>query len=442
MKNSLAVAIEALSWMAYSGLGERTALFKSAEQLGVDDPNELRQAHRLIMETTRFRNRLELLASRAMGSNLTNKTPHGVSSFLKIVAYLKFERHASEKELERNVGWARQALGWKQLQPYEEAVAKLVSGTVDTQTNSLPESERLSIETCHPDWFVERLITVFGRDIAIKILSRNLHPLPPYVRLNSLKIPNKDERMRIASQLLGEMVPKIANTWRLDRVGGVLLKSNLIQNGVAVIQDLASMIASLVAAPQAGSKVLDVCAAPGNKTSHLADLMRNQGVICSIDVSEKRLSHWKKEMNKLGVSIAFPIRADARRIPLKEDFDVVLVDPPCSNTGVFARNPSAKWKITQARVKEFSLKQASILQSSSERVRRNGTLVYCTCSILPEENECVLEAFLRERPDFRVVPQTPFLGSPGHRGFDLCQRFHPNLHECNGYFIAKLQRTD
>jgi len=442
MKDSLAVAIEALSWMAYSGLGERTALFKSAEQLGVDDPNELRQAHRLIMETTRFRNRLELLGSRATGSNLTDKTPHGVSSFLKIVAYLKFERHASEKELERNVGWARQALGWKQLQPYEKAVAMLVSGAVDAQTHSLPESERLSIETCHPNWFVERLITVFGRDVAVQILRRNLRSLPTYVRLNSMKIRNEDEKKRIVSQLAGEMVPKLADTWRVDRPGGVLLKSNLLQHGVAVIQDLASVTAGLVVSPRAGCKVLDVCAAPGNKTSHLADLMGNLGAIYSIDISEKRFFHWKQEMNKTGVSIAIPIRADARRIPFKEDFDVALVDPPCSNTGVFARNPGAKWKISQTRIKEYSLRQFSILKAASDRVRLNGILVYCTCSILPEENEYVLEAFLRERPDFKVVPQTPFLGSPGLRGFDLCQRFYPHLHECNGYFIAKLQRTD
>jgi 16S rRNA (cytosine(967)-C(5))-methyltransferase len=442
MKDSLAVAIEALSWMAYSGLGERTALFQSTEQLGIDDPDELRQAHRLVMETTRFRNRLEFLASRALGSNLMEKAPHGVSSFLKIMAYLKFERHASERELQRNVGWARQVLGWKELQPYEKAVAKLVSGAIDAQTQSLPESEGLSLETCHPDWLVERLINVFGRDSALQILRRNLRSLPTYVRLNSLKIRNRDEKKKIASQLTGEMVPKLADTWRVDQLGSVLVKSNLLQQGVVVIQDLASAAAGLVASPQPGSMVLDVCAAPGNKTNHLAELMRNKGVIYSIDISEKRLSHWKQEMNRTGVSIAVPIRADARRIPLKEEFDVVLVDPPCSNTGVFSRNPSVKWKISQARIKEHSLRQYSILQAVSERVQKSGTLVYCTCSILPEENESVLEAFLRQRPEFKVVPQTPFLGSPGLRGFDLCQRFYPHLHECNGYFIAKLQRTD
>ncbi len=92
-------------------------------------------------------------------------------------------------------------------------------------------------------------------------------------------------------------------------------------------------------------------------------------------------------------------------------------------------------------VNEFALRQYAILQAASNYVKPNGTLVYCTCSILPEENEFVIEDFLRNSPEFRVVPQAPFLGSHGLRGFDLCQRFYPHIHECNGYFIAKMQRT-
>ena len=169
--------------------------------------------------------------------------------------------------------------------------------------------------------------------------------------------------------------------------------------------------------------------------------MQNQGEVYSIDISSRRLAHWKKEIARCGCEIAKPVRADARRIPLRAEADLVLVDPPCSNTGVFARNPAGKWRLTAAKVNEFALKQYSILAAGSEQVGDKGILVYCTCSILPEENEYVIEAFLRKNPEFRVAPQTPFLGSQGLRGFDACQRFYPHLHECNGYFIAKLQRT-
>jgi 16S rRNA (cytosine967-C5)-methyltransferase len=170
--------------------------------------------------------------------------------------------------------------------------------------------------------------------------------------------------------------------------------------------------------------------------------MQNEGEIYSIDISSKRLGNWKSEMERTGVTIAAPIRADARTMPFKLAADVVLVDPPCSNTGVFGKTPSMKWKVTPSRVRQFASQQYSILQAASQHVDTGGTLVYCTCSVLPEENEMILEEFLRSAPNFRMTAQTPMLGLPGLRGFDQCQRFYPHIHDCNGYFIAKLQRLD
>jgi 16S rRNA (cytosine967-C5)-methyltransferase len=198
----------------------------------------------------------------------------------------------------------------------------------------------------------------------------------------------------------------------------------------------------LVASPKQGEIVLELCAAPGNKTSHLAALMDNKGEIYSVDISERRLSRWRLETQRTGVTIAHSILADARKIPSHVEADVVLVDPPCSNTGVFARNPSIKWKTSTANIDEFASRQRLILEAAAAHVRRNGTLVYCTCTVLPEENEFVIEDFLRREPTFRLVPQTPFLGSPGLRGLALCQRFYPHIHECNGYFIAKMRKMD
>jgi hypothetical protein len=111
-RESLAVAIEALSWIAYAGIGERAALFKAGEQLGVGRPIELRQAHKLIMETARYQNRLESLIQISGAEHKNQRTPHGVTSFLKILAYLRYIENISERDLEQNVKWARQVLGW------------------------------------------------------------------------------------------------------------------------------------------------------------------------------------------------------------------------------------------------------------------------------------------------------------------------------------------
>ena len=426
--------------MAYSGIGERTALFKAAEQLEVG-PGDLRQAHRLIMETTRFQNRLEHTLSRALSSDQLNRAPHGVTSFLKILAYLTYLTSVSDMELERNVSWARQVLGWKELHPYEETIALIASRTLTIDTHQLTELERLSLETCHPQWLVERLITIFGRGFALQLLRWNLRPISNYVRVNPLKL-DIASNYALPSHIRGSPIKQLSGVWQLEGSTEAITRSGLWAEGKIVIQDLASITTGLIASPSAGSRVLDLCAAPGNKTSHLASIMGNKGEIYSIEISSKRLSHWCREMERTSSSIASPIRADAGRIPTSLDCDLVLVDPPCSNSGALAKNPSIKWKITPARVNEFVSRQHAILREASKHVRLDGTLVYCTCSILPEENEEVIQSLLSCNPDFKLTRQEPFLGSPGLRGLDLCQRFYPHIHNCNGYFIAKLKRVD
>jgi 16S rRNA (cytosine967-C5)-methyltransferase len=434
MKNSLAVAIEALSWMAYAGLGERTALFRAADELNVGDSGELRQAHRLIMETTRFQNRIDYVISQVIPDEEIARTPHGIRSFLRIVAFLKYVQSASQIALERQVGLGRQVLGWKNLHPYEKQIAAIVGGRIDQP--SLRESNRLSLETCHPVWFVERIVKIFGRAFALRFLRRNFKPVPSYFRINPLKAVDKPRSSVIG---LGVRIEGVDEVFRSDKKTGPSSRS--IESGAIVVQDLAGIVAGLVASPKPESTVLDVCAAPGNKTSHLAAQMHNRGEIWSVDVSSRRLSYWRSEMVRCGCEIAEPLRADARRLPVRVEANVVLIDPPCSNSGVFARSPAGKWKLTPARVSEFALRQYAILQAAAEHVTWNGVLVYCTCSVLPEENEFVIDRFLRRNPDFKLTPQSPFLGSPGLWGFELCQRFYTHVHECNGYFIAKLVKA-
>ncbi len=437
--SSLAVAIEALSWMAYEGVGERTALFRAADQLGVERPSDLRRAHRLAMETTRYLNRLEALIW-ASGTESDRRTPHGIANFLRILAYLTYVEKKPQRDLEQNVRWARQILGWKELLPFENKLALIASGTLTRATHEISEHELIALRTCNPLWFVKSAIQVFGRTFGLGILGQSLKLLPVYVRVNSLKNQaNRSEEM--ASEFHAESLEQLQDVLKISRPKTALTRSEPYASGQIVIQDLASIVTGLVCSPKRGSIVLDLCAAPGNKTSHLASAMGNTGEIYSVDVSERRLAHWTKEMTRTGVSIASPIRADARAIPAKMKADVVLVDPPCSNTGVFPRNPDVKWNVTAQLVKELAEKQHEILTAAAEFVKPSGTLVYCTCSILPAENELLIEDFLKRHHDFKLVPQTPFIGSPGLRGLDLCQRFYPHLHACNGYFIAKLKHV-
>jgi len=436
-RDSLAVAIEALSWMAYSGIGERTALLKASSQLNIQGIGELRQAHKWIMETSRFQNRLDWVIAQAVPDDIVKVAPHGIRSLLRILAYMKVVDSKPRADLEKTVSWGRQVIGWGDLRPYEEHIARLVSTTQDPLTSRTSEFEKLAVDTCHPAWYVQKLVTNFGRPFALEILRRDLFRVGTFARANSLKM----SRDRSIETTLGAVqIDGLDEVYSIIKPARGSERAKLASNGEIVIQDLGSIVVGLVASPSPGDVVLDICASPGNKTSHLAAQMRNEGEIYSIELSRTRCLQWKKEMNRTGCSIATLIRGDARKLPLRIQGKVVVVDPPCSNSGVFARNPASKWRVTPVRLKELVRSQEEILQAASQAVIEGGTLVYCTCSVLPEEDEYIVETFLRKNPEFDLVQQAPFLGRQGLRGLSLCQRFYPCFHDCNGSFIAKMRK--
>jgi 16S rRNA (cytosine967-C5)-methyltransferase len=436
-EDSLAVAIEALSWMAYSGVGERTALLKASRQMNITGLGDLRQGHKWVMETSRFLNRLDWIISEVIPNRVTEDTPHGIRSLLRILAYVRFVDSKPTVVLERMAAWGRQIIGWRELHPYEECIARLASASTNPSTNFLPEVERLSVDTCHPTWYVRHLIRSFGRIFALRVLKRDLTPVANYARANELKTETGSS---LGEQLHASKVGALDNVYLLNKLGGADTRAQLASTGKIVIQDFASIVAGLVASPKPNQTVLDVCASPGNKTSHLAAQMKNRGEIYSIELSQSRSLQWKREMVRTGCSIATLVRADARELPVRVQANLVLVDPPCSNSGVFARNPASKWRVTPGRLREQIRLQSEILEAASQRLTYGGTLIYCTCSILPEEDELVVEHFLKKNPDFTLSPQTPFFGCPGERGLTDCQRFYPHLHDCNGYFIAKMRK--
>ena len=436
-KDSLAVAIEAMSWMAYTGIGERKALLKASEQMSISESSDLKQAHKWIMETSRFQNRLDWFITQHVPSRTLESTPHGIRSLLRITAYMKLIETRPLTDLERVVGWGRQAIGWRDMRPYEGYLARLLSSKRNPSMASLSELNRMALETCHPSWYVQRVTLDFGRPTALRILERDLSPVLTFARINTLKV---ESDVSLAEQIRATEVKNLDGAFVLDKASNGRDRAELASAGKIVIQDLGGIVAGAVASPKPGEAVLDLCASPGNKTSHLAAQMHNEGEIYSVEVSAIRSSQWEKEMTRTGCSIATLIRADAGNLPIRSQVDVALVDPPCSNSGVFARNPSSKWRVSYARVRELVRSQSGILQAASERLVDGGTLVYCTCSILPEEDEFVIEAFLRRNTEFTLMPQLPFLGWSGLRGLTNCQRFYPHLHNCNGYFIAKLRK--
>jgi 16S rRNA (cytosine967-C5)-methyltransferase len=283
-----------------------------------------------------------------------------------------------------------------------------------------------------------------GRDEALKFLEKSVDIPPVYVRLNTLKAPQETLLKELETEnVVLEKVEQLRHVYRLVQSRKPLIRTVGFGQGHFFIQDKASCLAAEIAAPKPEATVLDVCAAPGAKTTYLAQLMENRGTITSVDYSKRRIQVWKKETERMGTAIAEPMVADARKsLPLNVSVDLVILDPPCTSTGTFGKTPDAKWRLTKRSMLGMSKIQAEMIEECAEYVKNGGSLVYSTCSVTVEENEMVIENFLKLHPEFQLVEPTPRIGLPGLRGLTKCQRLYPHVHECNGFFVAKLKKEN
>jgi 16S rRNA (cytosine967-C5)-methyltransferase len=370
----------------------------------------------------------------------------GVQAFLRLYVYKT--RVANNwgktdfKEAENIASLARAILGWKTLQKTEPVLGVLLAQEPSVVFEEASDERRIALKTFHPTWFVKSSIKLFGRRDAIAMLEADAQQAPVYVRLNTLKVKEDEISRRLAEGGVRlEKVEGLRHAYRVVSTKQPLTSMAAFKEGLFYIQDKASCFAAEAANPEPDMIVLDICASPGAKTTYLAQLMQNKGTIYSIDYSKRRMSVWKGEVARMDVEIAEPAIADARRpLPLTLEADVVILDPPCTSTGTFRKLPSAKWRIRPRSIDKMTTIQWRMLDNCAENVKPKGTLVYSTCSITVEENEMIIERFLKQRSEFALVEMTPRIGLPGLRGLDKCQRLYPHIHDCNGFFIAKMQK--
>ncbi len=440
LRDAWTLAIETLSWIELQRLGERLALAKTARQLGIDDSKVLGLAHKLVFETLRRQNLIDAIVNAALAPKSINDFKLGPKAFLRLFTYeTKFEKGDIQKAtLIARTG--RSVLGWRELNDVEETLGNILSVEVGDIIRKASDEEKVALETYNPTWFVRYCFHMLGRSEALKFLASTSITPPTYMRLNTLK--DSEERILKKMEEEGvavEDVPKLKTTFRLKESRVPLTRTQSFREGLFYIQDMASCLAAEVADPKAGMTVLDVCAAPGAKTTHMAQLMRNKGGIYSVDYSRRRMNVWKREIERMGVEIVAPLVADAcRPLPIRLEADLVVLDPPCTSTGAFGKVPSAKWRLTRRSVAYMAEVQWRMLNNCVEHVKEGGSLVYSTCSITLEENEMLIERFLKWHPEFALTETSPKIGIDGFRGLNQCQRLFPHLHQCNGFFIAKL----
>jgi len=444
LKDAWTLAIESLSWMEMHKLSERLALAKTVKQLGIEDANAVRMAHMLVCETVRRRNFIDAFINHALQPQSLSNFNFGVQSFLRLYVYqtriAKKWLKIDVKEAENIAKLARSILGWKALRKVEHVLGFLLTQKPSVVLEDKGDEERVGLLTFHPTWFVKYCFKLLGRKKALELLEANLQSPPPYVRLNTLKGSETEILDKLAEEGVKlEKVEGLRYAYKVVSVEKPLTRTRSFHEGLFYIQDKASCFAAEVADPKPGMTVLDVCAAPGAKTTYLAQLMQNRGAIYSVDYSKRRMSIWKSEIARMGVDVAQPVIADAcNPLPLKIEADIVVLDPPCTSTGAFGKLPSAKWRLTRRSVDKMAEIQWKMLCNCAEKVKAGGKLVYSTCSITVEENEMLIERFLKRYPEFSLTEITLRIGLPGLRGLEECRRLYPHIHQCNGFFIAQM----
>ena len=266
-------------------------------------------------------------------------------------------------------------------------------------------AQPLSVRTSHPQWLVARWQQHFGAKNAEELCRWNNLPPPIYGRINRLKI-NREEFL----QLYPTPRPVARNS---DFVEFDVLPANALNQGHCYIQDPSTVIACQLLDPQPAEKILDACAAPGGKTGYIAQLMKNIGTIVACDRDGERLPILKDNMARLGVGIVQSLRHDwtRGRIPIPKEiasvapFDRILVDAPCSNTGVMRRRIDVRWRLRPGDLTRMPDEQFAITRSAISLLKPGGVLVYSTCSLETEENEQLVARVLDQFPQMRLTDQ-------------------------------------
>lgn len=327
------------------------------------------------------------------------------------------------------------------------SAAKLVNAVLrqacqrrqDVAGEDVPDEwDRLSIELSHPRWLVEKWVRQFGRDEAIALMRANNTPPRATLRFN----PLRGDVATIHSQLEREgirLAPSEYVPGAYIVMEGVLAHhSPLIQQGQVYLQDEGSQLIATLLEVRPGLNVLDLCAAPGGKTSWLAAEMGNRGQIIAGDVHPHRVRLVQRICQRLGVMNVCPVTLDGTQsLPFLPDhqFDRVLVDAPCSGTGTIRHHPEIKWRLQPDTFETMADTQIQLLKSAAPCVAPGGLLVYSTCSLEPEENEAVVQRFLTEEASFtrrRPTTSHALLDTGGY------VRTYPHRHDMDGFYAAVL----
>jgi len=273
----------------------------------------------------------------------------------------------------------------------------------------------LALRHSHPLWLVERWLDLYGEETTEDLLRAGNEPPSLWLRASPGRLPDLARALGKRS-ILHEVEEEPPEAVRLLQPVGQIADLTGYHQGWFVVQDRTPMRAGTLLGPLAGERVLDLCAAPGGKSTHLAQLVGPEGSVVAVDRNEERLTRLSETIDRLGLANVVTVVADAREedLSLGEPFSRIMVDVPCSNTGVLAKRVEVRHRVQPRRVEALTQVQSEILRTAIRHLAPGGTIVYSTCALLPEENRDVPEAAIAEGAPLTIAEEHEILPRAGY----------------------------
>lgn len=319
------------------------------------------------------------------------------------------------------------------------------------EDDAMPPAARLALKHSYPEWLAARWIEAFGEPEAEAIMAAGNEPPKSSIRVNRLRNGRRSVMERLAEEGRDASPSPLSPAGVVVTRGGNLADTIGYRDGDWTVQDESSMLVAEAAAPEPGMQVLDCCAAPGGKATHLAELMGDVGTVWANDIHPHKERLIADQAARLGLSAVRTEVGDAAELPRRHSpgsMDIVLLDAPCSGFGVIRRKPEIKWTKHPNDVDEIAAIQHRLLDAAAELVKPGGLLVYSTCTIERRENEEQIMRFLAKHDEFtpdcdwpaHVLEALAAAGVPGPQPGSGAVRLLPHHFGTDGFFIARLRR--
>jgi NOL1/NOP2/sun family putative RNA methylase len=299
---------------------------------------------------------------------------------------------------------------------------------------------------------IERYFQFLGEDQTKQLLEANEKPLTPSIRVNTLKIDKDGLKNRLENKGFKlDSIDWIYNGFKIRNSPLNLGSTHEYLQGFYYIQSVAPMLPALILNPKPNEVVIDMCAAPGGKATHLAQIMNNEGNLILIERNRNRLPALEINLRRMGVSNSIIINEDAVNLSkMNLKADKILLDAPCTGEGLIRQDPSRKKSKTIRDINKLSFIQRKLLKAGLNSLNPGGQLLYSTCSITPEENEFIIDDVLKDNSDFNIVKIPSKYGVNGigevynrtlREDIKYSQRLYPHLHNTIGFFISLIEKV-